>query len=63
MERAQHQVNQKRPVQEAALHPDGGGNGGGGGRQPQSRSGGKDGAPKAAPAAEPGLGHKSDVKL
>lgn len=63
VERAQHQVNAKMPAEHAEIRKDGGGQGsGGGGAQPQARKGRKEPAAKEQPA-EPGLGHKLDVKV
>jgi len=61
-ERAQHQVNAKMPAEHATLEKDGRSPGGGGG-QSRARKDGKQSAGKEAQPAEPGLGHRLDVKV
>lgn len=62
VERAQHQVTQKAPAEQAAIHKDGGKGSGG---QPEREK--KKPAAKADPAksqdVEPGVGHRLDVKI
>ncbi|HYF95554.1 MAG TPA: hypothetical protein VD969_25355 [Symbiobacteriaceae bacterium] len=62
VERAQHQVNSKIPVEHAAINKDGGGKSGGGGRQGAGKNRRDGGAGEQHPA-EPGLGHRLDVKV
>lgn len=61
-ERAQSQVNEKSPVEQAAVHKDGSKGAGGGQPQPERRPRQKAGE-KEAGAPEPGVGRRLDVKL